>query len=100
MNQQEGLARWARPAVSHFTIPEFLDARPSAMSIGAAAPVGDAVDPADGVRPEALHGARVRFRIQRAEVIFLLIRRQFQHIVVGSDGGREKGGQKNDEDEN
>lgn len=99
MNQQKGLTRGARPAIADFTEPEFLHARARTVGLRAAAPVGDAVGTADRVGPEAFHGAHVRLRIQRAEVGFRLIGRQFEQTGVGSDGGEEKDGEENGEHE-
>lgn len=100
MNQQKGLARGAGPAIADFTEPEFLDTRSRTDGLRAAAPVGYAVDPANRVGPEAFHGAHIGLQIQRAEVIFWAIGRQSEQARVGSDGGEEKDGENNGEDEN
>lgn len=100
MNQQKGLARGARPAITDFTEPEFLDTRSRTEGLRAAAPVGDSVDPANRVGPEAFHGAHIGLQIQQAEVIFWPIGRQLEQTRVGSDGGEEKDGEKKCEDEN
>lgn len=99
MNQQKGLARGARPAISDLTEPELLHARPRAVRLRAAAPVGDAVGAADRVGSEAFDGAHVRLWIQRAEVALRPIGRQFEEAGVGSGGGEEKDGEESGDDE-
>ena len=76
MHQEERLAG-DEPvaAVADLAEPQFGDAGAGAGGVGAAAPVGDAIGAADGVRTEAGDGAGGGRR-SRAEIVGGEIRRQ------------------------
>lgn len=69
MHQEERLAG-DEPvaAISDLAEPQFRDASAGAGGVGAAAPVGDTVDAADGIWPEAGDGAGGGGR-SRAEIV-------------------------------
>ncbi|MFX9844536.1 hypothetical protein ABTP16_01390, partial [Acinetobacter baumannii] len=55
VNQQKGLARWARPTIAHITYPHLHHPYSAAVRIGAPAPVRHAVGSTNRVGLEAIN---------------------------------------------